>query len=58
MVRTTIQIDQSTRDLLRDKGKKSQTYDQILLKMMATLDRCEEQQTDRKQTRMETEKKY
>lgn len=35
MVKTTIQLDESTRNLLRDKGKKSESYDDIILRMMA-----------------------
>jgi hypothetical protein len=41
MIKTSIQVEKSTRDMLRDKGKKSESYDDIILRMMTAVEECE-----------------
>ena len=38
---TTIQITTDTRDLLRDLGKKGETYDQLIIRLIKLLKRVE-----------------
>jgi predicted CopG family antitoxin len=36
MTKTTIQIDEKTRDKLRDLGKKGETYDEIINRLIGS----------------------
>lgn len=45
MVKTTIQLEESTRNLLRDMGKKSESYDDIILKLVEKAERATEKKT-------------
>lgn len=44
---TTIQISKRTRDKLKSLGKKGETYDQIIRRILKTLEKMEEE-SDRK----------